>query len=76
MNWLWGLLLGLALTFALPTVQMVAETLFQVDPKESLLYASTFLILSLMSVVLFKRTPLPTQREIRLVRERDEGEGT
>ena len=74
MHWLWGILLGVALTCALRAVQFLVEAVHLADARESLLYACTLLVLALLSVLLFKRTPVLPQREIRLVREAEDEE--
>jgi hypothetical protein len=59
MPWLLGIIVGLAVTAAMPIISAALEGLFNWSPSESLAAGYGTVIIILLCVLLFRRTPGP-----------------
>lgn len=65
---LWGILLGLVLTFSLPFLVMIVTALRVAEPQDSMLVSVAFILFCLLGVILFKVGG--STRQMRVVRGR------
>jgi len=69
MHWLWGILLGLVLTAALPLLAgLLSFSNLLVDEKEAMLVAIALVGFCLLGVLIFR--PVGTSRPLRVIRDR------